>query len=532
MVSFEKLKELKFITSFLIILKYSLWFLFFTLQGRAIDIAIERKELYGKLIYILIEFILVKLIVMLCDITQIFISEYYKNIEIKYQWNKLFPSNIYKDSNNQKNHLNLLFLDYLPRLFDYKISVSTNHVIMIYVFTISTVSFIYMGFFSGVFVLFLAFFLNYISKNIFIQRIDESQVRINNSKFKILNWVDQYFSAYREISKNWRELDTSSWKAEIYNYYYTEKMNHDFLYLYRNLLSQILVELPFLINTSVAIVCVYHGYLSLTQLFVWIGFSQFMINASNAYAENKVTKKKCNTLNTQISEILYIFKSKNYDDPDNNTITKFPSFEVMMRDGSKNIFSAKPGIYHIKGANGSGKSTLMNVILGYEREQYKFGNLDCSQLTKALKKTNIRLIERDAVIFDCIDDFNSQVCGPLNLNGKSWQKKINETINYLLPAALAKKWEQIFISFEAEYIRRNDKIMSSGEKVILSFMRFLTSWDINVNLLIIDECDSFLDKEKKSLFLESILNISSFVAVYICSHDLSHLRNQEKISVD
>ncbi|MBA2649878.1 MAG: ATP-binding cassette domain-containing protein [Legionella sp.] len=516
MVKFYELKKLKWLSIGLVFIKYSLWSVFFILQGKAIGIAIDKKDMYKQLVYTLIGYVSVKIIVMICDIMQKFIGEYYKNIELKRQWSVCFPNKLFMDNKGNNNHIHILFLDYLPKLFDFEATLATNYATIFSVITLAIAGFLHTGFFVGMLALLLVFSLNYVSKNIFIKKIDGYHIEINKQKINILNWVDQYFFSYREISKNWPGIEGSSWRDDVYESYYIAKKNQTLFYLYRDLLSQILVEIPFLLNTSIVIICVYYGYLSLTQLFVWIGFSQFMINASNAYAENKIKKAHCNTLHLQSSDILCGFKSENKTNLAGN---KSHPLEITMRDGSKNCLAIEPGIYCIKGANGSGKSTLLNVILGYEREYHLFGNVDCSQLTEIVTQNNIRLIEREAVIFDCLNDFGVQVCGPLHTYG-NWMEKISDSTNHLLEPALANEWLGIFKSLEKEYIHRKDKTMSSGEKVILSFMRFLFSWNYNVNLLIIDECDSFLDKEKKYLFTKAINNLSSFMAIYISSHDM------------
>lgn len=116
---------------------------------------------------------------------------------------------------------------------------------------------------------------------------------------------------------------------------------------------------------------------------------------------------------------------------------------------------------------------MLNIISGYEREHYIVESINFSKITASVKHGNIRLIARDVIIFDCIDDFSMQVCGPINSNFTHWSIKINTSINQLLDCKLANKWLEIFHSLESEYLYRGDKEMSSGEKVVLSFMRFL-----------------------------------------------------------
>lgn len=517
-MKFNKLAKLKTITACIVFVKYLLWCSFFILQGKAIDLAIEKSEIPAQIIYTLIGYIFVKMLVMICDIFQKFLMERYKNIELRQQWNSHMPKYIYSDNQNSKSNINVLFFDYLPRMFELEIFLITNKVIIFSVFTLTISAFLYTGFFVGIVALLLVFILNYLSKNIYVKKIDDCQKETYYNKIKILNWVEQYFFSYREISKNWQEVANSSWKNEVYNNYFTFKKDQIVFYFYRDLLAQLLVELPFLLNTSIVILGVYYNYLSLTQLFVWVGFSQFMINASNAYLENKINKKQLMTLDDQTKSILKSFDAKLLNNETDEKIDSSLSYEVIMKDGVINQLSLKPGLYHIKGSNGSGKSTLMNIFLDYERGRYDFKNKNLSSFIAKIEQKHVRVIDRDSIIFEDLTDFNSQICGPV-MPQAQWKNIITYSLGQLLDPNLANEWMKVFASLEAEYTIRKDKIMSSGEKVLFSFMRFLSSWNNEVNLLIIDECDSFLDQEKKKLFIMTINELACHMAVYISCHE-------------
>lgn len=517
-MKFNKLGKLKTVTTSIVFFKYLLWCSFFVLQGKAIQLAIEKSEIPRQITCTLIGYIFVKMLVMICDIFQKFLMEQYKNIELKQQWNSHMPDYIYSDNQNNKNNINVLFFDYLPKMFELEISLVTNTVIICSVFTLTTSAFLYTGFYVGIIALILVFILNHLSKNILLKKINDSQKETYYSKIKILNWVEQYFFSYREISKNWQGITNSSWKNEVYNKYFFSKKAQIVFYFYRDLLAQLLVELPFLLNTSIVILGVYYKYLSLTQLFVWVGFCQFMINASNAYLENKINKKQLMTLNDQTKSILEGFDDKSLDNETHMKIDDCSSHEVIMKDGVINRLSLEPGLYHIKGGNGSGKSTLMNIFLGYERGRYDFKNKNLSSFIAKIEQKNIRVIDRDPIIFEDLTDFNSQICGPI-ISQLQWKKTVTSSLGQLLDANLANEWMKIFVSLEAEYTTRKDKILSSGEKVLLSFMRFLSSWNNGVNLLIIDECDSFLDQEKKMLFIMTINELACHIAIYMSSHE-------------
>ena len=266
----------------------------------------------------------------------------------------------------------------------------------------------------------------------------------------------------------------------------------------------------------------YHPYNGIDDdpLFVWVGLSQFIINASNAYIENKVHQKQSNIFEKQIDIILSsidVNLAINAIEPNND----FKFSEIIMRDGLVNKLSLEPGLYRIHGGNATGKSTLMNIILGYDRDYYYFKNNNLLQLVNSINTNNIRVIERDVVVFKCFhQDFNSQVFGPLDRNVTHWQALATRTLHKLLSPQLSQQWFDLLIRLENEYFLRQDRNISSGEKIILSVMRFFCSWNEYVKLLIVDECDAFLDYENKQLFTQTLSELSKYMAIYISFHSL------------
>lgn len=73
-----------------------------------------------------------------------------------------------------------------------------------------------------------------------------------------------------------------------------------------------------------------------------------MINASNAYLENRINKKNHVTLSRQSNEILSHYKAKQSEGIGNDLVDEDIVAEIMMRDGSKNVLSVASGIYRVQ----------------------------------------------------------------------------------------------------------------------------------------------------------------------------------------
>lgn len=511
----NKLKSLLLITIFS---KYLIWSLFFVLQGRAIELAINRVE-YNYLVYTLIWYVGTKLLLMLCDIYQKFIIEKYKIISLKEKWHALFPKKIFRDNDSKDEKLQILFFDYLPKLFDLEVSVVTNNYTLLILVSIVAYLFLHTEFYCGLVALLIIFVLSYFNKNIFINEMSRCQLEADGSKTKIFEWVSQFLKGYKEISKNWNTHEIQNWHDSVYNNYHLSRVSHNYLCLKRDLLSQLLIEIPFLLNTIVVIFGVFYKYISLAEMFVWIGASQFMINTSNSYFENKINKKYRDNLLIQVLEIVDEFSYVELIEPYDKKRSEFQIYEIKLRDQTKNILGALPGIYRINGKNGSGKSTLFNIILGYERKLItSYSNFN--QLDRIMDFENIRLIERETIIFNNLPDFSSQVMGPANNDSKKWDEHINKALFILFDQNLAQNWINIFTDLEYKFNLRGNKLLSSGERVILSFMRFLSSWNCNVKMIIVDECEAFLDFDTRKIFELTLQILSKNMAIYMSSHEM------------
>lgn len=499
-------------------LRYACWYIFFYLQGIAISLALEKQILLKQLVNTLFCYILVKLILMLSDVFEKYIISNTVNSEVRDKWAKLFPREIYRDNEDKHNQLLLLFFDYLPRVFNIKIKIIINFAIIFSVLIAALILFISTKFYLGLLALITIFILNGISKNFFIYRIGESEKKSNEIKSIVCKWIFQFFSSYKEIEKNWH-TNKIDWGNQVYEKYYETQKEQITSYLLRDLVSQALIELPFLINTSVVIFSVYMGFLSIQELFVWIGFSQFMIHASNAYLENRVYQKQANVLNTRCGEVIDFFKSQtNFKNVDKNK-RNYKEI-IVLKDGTQNILDIKNGIYPLNGANGSGKTTLLNIILGYEREHNFFSLNSNERLFCLLDKSKMRIIERNPVLFDCLNDFYEQLFGPKTAHHFDRELEIKSNIEMLFSHALAIKWLDVIKDIKKKYYQRNRKEFSSGEKIIISCLRFFASWVPEARILVIDECESFLDSDKKQLFFDSLIELSNYLAIYITSHEM------------
>lgn len=519
MFEFFYIKKIKVILTFFNFSKYAAWCGFFIFQGRAIQQAIDKNILLEQLIQTLILFVLTKLLVMISDILSQFFIGYFENKEMNKQWIERFPRKIFQDNEGKNNLIYLMYFDHLPRLFNIECNIISNKCTIFNVLIIVTTLLIYTGFYFGLIALLAVFILSFTSKNIFLKKLDFFHKEINENKANTLGWINQFFRSYKEVSFNWNE-QVNDWIQSMYSPIYQSKNKFVIIQLMRDILSQFLIEFPFIINTAILVVAVYLNYLSITQLFVWIGFSQFVINSSNSFLENKINNKTKIALVYELEEILSSFQiDKNQNSQLCLNSKHIKNVVIKLQDSTVNHLSLIPSVYHIKGTNGSGKSTLLNTIIGYERQVRINNHENLLYLFKNISIQKIRVIDREPEIFNLLKTFNQQILGPEQAKLFSWKQLLHDKMSSILTGELIKELSKAFFLIEDQYYKRRNARFSSGEKILISLMRALTSWNKEVSILVVDECTVFLDQNIKTLFLRCIYELSNSIAVYLSAHE-------------
>lgn len=531
MFEFYQLKKLKIILVALNFTRYLAWSLFFIFQGRAIQLAMAIGTQLKCLVSTLVAFVLTKLIVMGCDLLSQYFMQHFENKEIKGQWQSTFPKKLYQDNEKKNNLMYLMYFDLLPGLFSLECAILNNQCTMVAVLLLLSAFLIYTGFYYPILGLGLVFFLTVLSKRIFLQKLTQAQQEIQDNKSKLLSWINQYFSAYREIFFNWPR-QVQNWINMMPLALYQAKKRYLRAQVLRDLLAQVLVELPFLLNTTLMILAVYLQYLSVTQLFVWLGFSQLVINAANSLIENKANQGKRMVFITELLQIKNTFIAS----PERRLLClerrkeQVKSLELRLLDNCCNYLSLKPALYPIRGKNGAGKTTLLNSILGYERQRFFDNQHNLFMLLKNISSANIRVIEREPEIFTLLLSFNEQILGPEQAKLGSWKKCLAKKMKRQLSADLLQALFSFFSGLEEKFYQRENHHLSSGEKVLISLLRALTSWNPAVFILVADECLAFLDLSAKSLVLRCLNELSRSIAIFISSHELISSQQFTQIS--
>src|SRR5581483_2400098 len=133
----DNIKKFKIIAAILVLLKYFFWLYFFYLQGESIGLVSGKAGCLSEIIRTISLFIGIKICVMFCDIFYKYIRAREKNRVLRADWKNHFPKKIFNDTRNDQHQINLLFFEYLPEIFDLKISIFSNNMTVVCIFLIT-----------------------------------------------------------------------------------------------------------------------------------------------------------------------------------------------------------------------------------------------------------------------------------------------------------------------------------------------------------------------------------------------------------
>lgn len=168
----------------------------------------------------------------------------------------------------------------------------------------------------------------------------------------------------------------------------------------------------------------------------------------------------------------------------------------------------KNKIYVIKGTNGKGKSTLLNLIMGFNGEEYKgiifYNNENLKHLNKSSLYKNISFLPQTPYIFD------GTVLENINLDGERDADNL----------------EALFKSFGKDDMNRKDFLnesisyekasFSGGELQKIMLIRALSK---KSDVLIMDEPTNELDNLTKVQLLRKVTSLRNNKIVIIVTHD-------------
>ncbi|MGI9877880.1 ATP-binding cassette domain-containing protein [Vibrio chagasii] len=184
----------------------------------------------------------------------------------------------------------------------------------------------------------------------------------------------------------------------------------------------------------------------------------------------------------------------------------------MLQDKSFVNISLKPGINIISGANGSGKSTLLNSLSGFSEIISSENNKEVIKF-RELTRGAVRVVTKDPAIYPEFKCLAQQI----TLSTDEKNPDFNG-VSHIISQEILQEWRSKLISLSERFGEREQFSLSSGELIQLSLFRALYNWNDQTNVLMLDECESWLDRGTRKLFLKTIREMSGKVTILFVSH--------------
>lgn len=497
--------------------------LFFFCQGELID-SIINKHSTGVWLTILFV-IAIKIAMLLSDVFLQNIKEYLSIIYYKNEMLRIYPSKVYNDFKDKSSYIFDTLHDNLYSIYLHRLNIIVNRISFFIVFSVYVLILMHSQFLlGGITVLFLGIVV-FLSRHVYDNQLEKTLEQVSARKKSLTIWSKEYFDGYKEISTIWlKRLSGKRWFDKLLSPYINYRIKSVKYLFLKDLLSQVFIETPFVLLMCLVLLGVYYGKITIPQAFIWLGVSQFVLNVSKELARNPTLKKFEMNCSRRINEIERIVAEKPGElIPDLKRI-KFSQVTFSLKNNKKVSLSTKPGIYSIDGENGTGKTTLLDTMSGFCRNS-PYDTLSMDILKSSLGIDSIRLIDVNSIVFTSLDTFDLQLIGFSDKVGFvdcNIERKISRSLKPYLPENLISQWllqmQHLRIKFDAN----ENYILSLGEHVILSCLRNWVCWNSQIKLLLIDECDSCLDKNNRSLFYQTIDRLSQKIAIYVISHSSVH----------
>lgn len=511
------------ICTVLIILYYSFGIFFYFQQGELIGEVINPSGIQLWMIISLL--VLSKSLMLFVDVVLQNYKDYLSILHYKQTMLTYYPKKIYNDFKKKSAYI----FDGLSRnsysLHDYAIEIYTNKVsfiIMIVLYTIILINTHY--FLGGITTLVLAL-STFIARALYDSKISNLLEDIEEEKKQMTIWSKEFFDGYKEISSIWTEsIQNKNWFNKIFSSYINKRIKLVKVTFSKNILNQLFIELPFLALMCFVFMGIFYQKILISQAFVWLGLSQFILQATRDISKNPMLKKQYKNSLDRIEDIKKIIgqeKEKEMLSLNSNlSKTNEENYQFIFNDNTQISLSLEPGLYFLNSENGSGKTTLLDTIAGlYQNSPYATFSMDI--LRSQLKAGDIRIIDANSVTYSILSNFSEQIVGPFNEFSSNIHEvvaAIQRKLRLFMPSILIHEWvnqvHNLYVKFESNHQYQP----SLGERVIISCLRNWVSWHNRIKLLLIDECDSCLDASNKQLFYKTLSCLQNSVAIYMISH--------------
>jgi ABC-type multidrug transport system fused ATPase/permease subunit len=499
----------------------SLSFLALDFQGKFVEL-IASSSPKNKIYLLVILYVVFKTISSVLQIYRSNLISYFSNKDFLSTWNLYLP--IFQDQKNKEKsseYFNSIY-NLLPQVANIRLHISCLASNAIFVFGI----FIYMCFNDQIyFALLLMPILvasSYLSNNLFQKQYSSQLKNLHKNKSELMDWVSDVFSDAKSVKYNWtqsKNIDSyKEWHNSLGSNAYKSIHDHLKCVFKRSWVSNVTVDWVYFAGIGGILFLAVHQGLPIAKVVFWTGLADYLINANrDIYKIFDLNIQRRSNLAIINDNLGWIHAQSSIV---SNQSVKPADLNVKLLDGSDIEISFNKNVNYIKGENGSGKSTLSNSLIGFN-QTFDHWNVNEIEAYAYYLCYSSRTIENNPTVYKCFDEFADQVFGFTHTDKDTNQKKniLFKKFENNLNQDCFNFWVQKYLELEDKTKIRKNGQFSSGEKVILALFRLFSNLDETVKTIVVDECDSFLDKEVRKYFYESIKFLSEKYMIIYVSHN-------------
>lgn len=483
-----------------------------TLMGEAMTSLAKDSIPLSYVLYLMMAYGTIQIVNALINTFLDNIVRYYSIDSFYDNWNKFFPLHINQEHRlNSSSFFNNLY-SHIPKIFDLKSSIYIN----ITSFFVICAGYLYRvwqdEYYIGLIYLPILILTTWLASQLYKNRYGDGIEVVSKQKSTLLNWINAFFNGYREAALNIGTNRLKDMYVEVGGQTHRVLKSHAKTAFLRDVFGGFLVDWPYIILISMTIIATAMGHLSFTSAVVWLGLVDYIVRANNSLRvvfsnqlQIKHLEKSC------VEQLAWIGQVQT---PRANVDVSNTAFSFTLQDESHVAFSLTPGIHRICGTNGSGKSTLLNALSGFSE---LITPEECSEVYRFRQCTNgdIRVITKDPSLYPNLSSFFQQI----HLTDRNTLPDFGHA-SAILSNDIWEDWMSRLQTLSERFEARGTSSLSSGELVQLSFFRAMSAWKPGVQVLMVDECESWLDIETRKLFFQTIDQLSTHVSVLFVSHTM------------
>jgi ABC-type cobalamin/Fe3+-siderophores transport system ATPase subunit len=436
-------------------------------------------------------------------------------------WSQVMPHLYLRRLHHEDHRLSSLLLDRVPQWAEVKL----NEIQGICFSAIVFAFFIYQAFNQRLYwaLLWLGVLTVFIFTGARVYRREYmlSAQASQDSRLSAGSWFKFFLGSSNELwwNSSWQKTPEqySQWTERVGDQIVLPLKRHAWLFWKREIWGSVFADWPYIFGMSGILYLGILGRISLAQAVLWFALTDYLIQAVQAMRSALGLRVRRISLETSIRSDLEFFSAgvvRGQMAPWTNIVP----VSFVLRDGSTATIGSAPGIYEISGKNGSGKSTLIQSLMGL-RDDAEGWSVQALEQMKRLLFGRTRVIDREAQLVPGQSGFLSNLYPGVEGWGVEYGRQLKSRLSSVLPDKIIDSWNGAFSDLARKWAERGSASPSSGERVLLSWSRAFLSWDDEVRFLVLDEPESFLDRDLQSLVDETLRSLALKIAIFRVRHD-------------